>query len=131
MAAGSLPCGLGRQAYTTGGGELLWSADMVPAVVRWAQEAGLAVSGGEVYAPLGPMSTMFVSDWETSPLPSGAEDWGAYVARSAAVALGVVAESEAERGQRGRAADVRYFLALSERRARWPESRRPPVGRAA
>jgi hypothetical protein len=94
-------------AHVAGNGELLWSRAGAIAAANWIATSGLAIWGGEVYAPRGPFTAMMVNEWHTEPELVANEAWSEYVRRGLAQALVAIDRYPAP----GRAAEALYFLA--------------------
>jgi hypothetical protein len=107
-----------RLAHVAGNGELLWPRVAAIEAARWMADAGLAIWGGEVYAPKGPFTAVMVDEWRTQPERRDGEDWLSYVGRGLAQAL---AEIEAHSDPDGAApiharGETLYFLAAHPER---------------
>ncbi len=94
-------------AHVAGNGELLWPRAGAIAAANWMAASGLAIWGGEVYAPRGPFTAMMVNEWRTEPELVANEAWSEYVRRGLAQALAAIDRYPAP----GRAPEALYFLA--------------------
>lgn len=94
-------------AHVAGNGELLWSRGGAIAAANWIATTGLAIWGGEVYAPRGPFTAMMVNEWRTEPELVANEPWSEYVRRGLEQALAAIDKYPVP----GRAAEALYFLA--------------------
>jgi hypothetical protein len=94
-------------AHVAGNGELLWPRSGAVAAANWIASSGLAIWGGEVYAPRGPFTAVMVNEWRTEPELVTGELWTEYVGRGLEQALAAIERYPA----RDRAAEALYFLA--------------------
>jgi hypothetical protein len=108
-----LPADLRRAAHVAGNGELLWPRAAALEVARRLAADGLAIWGGEVYAPKGPFTAVMVDEWRTEPGRGPEEDWASYVERGLQQALAAISEyPESEpAGGAGEGGRSLYFLA--------------------
>ena len=86
-ATRALPQQLRDRAHIAGNGELLWPRPEAIEAARWIAGSGLAIWGGEVYSPRGPLAAMMVAEWRTDPDWRPGDDWPAYVGRGLEQAL--------------------------------------------
>jgi hypothetical protein len=94
-------------AHVAGNGELLWPRSGAVAAASWIASSGLAIWGGEVYAPRGPFTAVMVNEWRTEPELAAGEPWTEYVRRGLEQALAAIERYPA----RDRASEALYFLA--------------------
>jgi hypothetical protein len=116
------PAHLRGGAHVAGNGELLWPRAAAVEAARWMAGSGLAIWGGEVYAPKGPFTAVMVSEWRTEPSRGADETWPAYVGRCLAQAVDAIDAQAADR-----AAEALYFLAYHPESG-FPEEREAPPG---
>lgn len=96
-----------QSAHVAGNGELLWPRSGAITAAKWIASNGLAIWGGEVYAPRGPFTAVMVNEWRTEPELAADEPWAEYVRRGLGQALTAIEMYPAP----GRAAESLYFLA--------------------
>ena len=94
-------------AHVAGNGELLWPRSGAIAAANWIASSGLAIWGGEVYAPRGPFTAVMVNEWRTEPELAPDEQWTNYVTRGLEQAVKAIERYPAP----GRADESLYFLA--------------------
>jgi hypothetical protein len=93
-----VPDSLLAKAEATGSGDLLWPIAAASEVIRWAEQVGATVHGGEVYLAVGPAKARYLFEWRTSPSPRPNEARAESVrrgARQAAEAIGSAATAAA------------------------------------
>ena len=94
-------------AHVAGNGELLWAHSGAIAAASWIASSGLAIWGGDVYAPRGPFTAVMVNEWRTEPELAIDEPWTEYVRRGLEQALAAIERYPAP----DRANEALYFLA--------------------
>jgi hypothetical protein len=94
-------------AHVAGNGELLWPRSGAFEAANWIATNGLAIWGGEVYAPRGPFTAVMVNEWRTEPELTAGEPWAEYVTRGLEQALAAIERYPTN----DRADESLYFLA--------------------